>query len=125
MFAFYRYAYYQQQAGAVDPYSAAAQAAYLPAMGAGSFGGGFAGSPSDFAMNNGGGFGMSPLQLDQQQQLALMSGQLSQLTVSGGDMNGGGIGVSGGQPGAFDQLNSLGVFVSPPVNRGGRMHPGA
>lgn len=109
----------------MDPYTAAAQAAYLqPAMGGGgAFGGAFIGSPTDFGMNSGGGFGMSPLQLDPAQQLQLMQGQLSQLSVSGGagDMGGGSLGANG-QSGPFDQLSALGVFVSAPANGGG-LHP--
>ena len=109
----------------MDPYTAAAQAAYLqPGMGGGgAFGGGFVGSPTDFGMASGGGFGMGPLQLDHAAQLQLMQGQLSQMSVSGngGEIGGGGPLGANGQSGPFDQLSSLGVFVSAPTN--GRLHP--
>ena len=115
-------AYYQQQASAVDPYTAAAQAAYLqPAMGGagvGPFGGGFVGSPTGFAMNSDStGFAMNSLQLEQQ-QLHLMQGQLGHM--GGSDMPGNHMGASG-QSGTFDQLSSLSVFMSAPMNGGRSM----
>ena len=141
-----RYAYYaaQQQASAVDPYTAAAQAAYLqqPAIGgagSGGFPGGFVNinSPAGFALNGStAGFGMAPLQLEQQMaQMQLMqrpqpqpgqgqggSGLSSQETAGGNNgMSGGGGGGGGGlgagaQSGPFDQLGSLGSFMSMPMN---------
>ena len=133
-----RYAYYaaQQQGAAVDPYTAAAQAAYLQQPGLGgagssAFPGGFVNinSPAGFALNGStAGFGMAPLQLEQQmQQMQLVQRQPQQSqgggalggqdAASGGSNLGGGGGMAGGaQSGPFDQLGSLGSFMSMPMN---------
>lgn len=137
-----RYAYFaaQQQASAVDPYTAAAQAAYLQQPGLGgagssAFAGGFVNmnSPAGFTLNgSAAGFGMAPLQLEQQmQQMQLMQRQQppsqaggagfgGQDTGSGGNngMGGAGGGGLGGpaQSTPFDQLGSLGPFMSMPMN---------
>ncbi len=133
----------------MDPYTAAAQAAYLqqPAIGgggSGGFPGGFVNinSPAGFALNGStAGFGMAPLQLEQQmQQMQLMqrqqqpssqgqggSGMGGQEAAGGNNgmsSGGGGSGGGGGggalgtsaQSGPFDQLGSLGSFMSMPMN---------
>ena len=121
----------------MDPYTAAAQAAYLQQPGLGgagssAFPGAFVNinSPAGFALNGStAGFGMAPLQLEQQmQQMQLMQRQpppgqgasgIGGQDAAGGNsgMGGGGGGLgAGAQSGPFDQLGSLGSFMSMPMN---------
>ena len=141
LLTWHRYAafYAQQQASAVDPYAAAAQAAYLQqpglgGVGGGAFPGGFVGvnSPAGFALNGAGaGFNMASLQLEQQMQLMQQqqqqpqhqqqhgqgAGVLSGHDAAGGGSTGGGGGgpSAGAESGNFDQLASLGSFNSMPM----------
>ncbi len=121
----------------MDPYAAAAQAAYLQqpglaGVGGGPFPGGFVGvnSPAGFALNGAGaGFNMASLQLEQQMQLMQQQQQHQQqhgqgagvlgghdAAASGQTGGGGGGGPSAGaESGNFDQLASLGSFNSMPM----------
>ena len=115
----------------MDPYAAAAQAAYLQQPGLGGVGssafpGGFVGvnSPAGFALNGAGaGFNMASLQLEQQMQLMQQqqqhgqgAGVLGGQDAGGGSASGVGSGPSAGaESRPFDQLASLGSFNSMPM----------